>query len=242
MDLDPIIHQGLKISKCGTCNLCCDGSLFTAGFVPLIDFTETANCFPIVFHKIYGEYWPGMIYALKPGLPCPYLDQKNKQCSIYHTFRPVACHHFPFRFKAKEFAEKPPFVSFPYTLEMDERCPSLGKNQSGQILLNRDGSLSEDFIESIRVPSRVDFVQETQRFCRQLDRFQLFKKKSFKLKSKTGKKKRGSRYLIIDKSRLFEHYPEFYRQYAPYIDAHWKSLKKPRKLIESVYRDGGKGG
>jgi Fe-S-cluster containining protein len=233
MDLDPEKHQGLVFSQCGTCNLCCDGSLFTAGFVPLMDFVETANCFPIVFHKIYGEYWPGMIYAVRSGVPCPYLDREKKCCTIYDTFRPVACHHFPFRFKAKESADSEPFSGFPFILEMDERCPALEKKLPGQLLINKDGSLSQQFIESIGLPDRVGFVDETRDFCRELDRVNLFKKKKFKHKTQSGRKI-DITYQIIDKKRLKKNYSNLLKVYYPYIAAHWKSLDKFKILIEPV--------
>jgi Fe-S-cluster containining protein len=233
MDLDPKKHKGLVFSQCGTCNRCCDGSLFTVGFVPLMDFVDTANCFPIVFHKIYGEYWPGMIYTLQHGLPCPYMDQEKKQCAIYNTFRPVACHHFPFRFKAKESVDSGPFPGFPFIVEMDERCPAIERDQPGQALINQDGTISQSFIESIGLPSKVGFVEETRDFCRELDRYDLFKKKKFKQLTESGKKIKTV-YHIIDKKRLKKGYPDLLSRYEPYLAAHWLSLEKPKQLIESA--------
>ncbi|MBF0454802.1 MAG: SapC family protein [Magnetococcales bacterium] len=233
MDLNPEKHQSLVFTQCGTCNQCCDGSLFTAGFVPLSDFVETADCFPIVFHKIYGEYWPGMIYALKPGLPCPYLDLEKKRCSIYHTYRPVACIHFPFRFKAKPVAEIGPFPGYPFNLEIDERCPALVNNVPGTRLIEDDGTLSQPFLQGLSEPKQVDFVEETQQFCRQLGRFGLFKKKKFKHKDSSGKKSKIS-YQIVDKKKIEQEYPDLFKRYAPYLMAHWRSLDKPKKLIESM--------
>ncbi|MBF0194918.1 MAG: SapC family protein [Magnetococcales bacterium] len=233
MDLDPQKHKGMVFSKCGECNSCCDGSLFTVGFVPLIDFIETAKYFPIVFQKIYGEYWPGMIYTLQAGVPCPYLDHKKKRCSIYNTHRPVACRHFPFRFKAKGSVEREPFVGFPFLIEMDDRCPALETDSPGLALLDESGNISMSFINSIGMPDRIDFVEETRDFCRKLDFYRLLKRKKFKLKTESGKKV-TSTYHVIDKNRLNSGYEDLKSQYTPYIYAHHQSLKAPKILIESA--------
>ncbi|MBF0380810.1 MAG: SapC family protein [Magnetococcales bacterium] len=233
MDLDPEKHKGMVFSQCGECNNCCDGSLFTVGFVPLIDFVDTAKYFPIIFQKIYGEFWPGMIYTLLPGLACPYLDRQKKRCTIYDTHRPVACHHFPFRFIAKKRVEEEPFAGFPYTLEMDERCPALEVNSPGTQLLNEDGSLADNFVASIGAPKKTDFVEETRDFCRKLDFYGLFTKKRFYQQTEEGQKITVV-YHVIDKQRLKTGFKDIKKQYNPYIKAHLKSLKKPKELIESV--------
>ncbi|MBF0448574.1 MAG: SapC family protein [Magnetococcales bacterium] len=231
MDLDPQNHCQLVFSECGTCTQCCDGSLFTSGFVPLMDFDGTADCFPIVFHKIYGKYWPGMIYTLKLGIPCPYLDSKQKRCRIYQTYRPVACIHFPFRFKAKQRIDQPPFVGFPFNLEMDERCPALTYHLPGQPLLTTDGSLSPAFLKQMAVPKQTDFVEVTQAFCREIDQYGLFVKKKFKRNTASGKPIKAV-FRVIDRPRLEADHPALLQRYEPYLMAHWRSLDKPRKLIE----------
>ncbi|MBF0444514.1 MAG: SapC family protein [Magnetococcales bacterium] len=233
MDLDPQKHKGMVFSQCGECNSCCDGSLFTVGFVPLIDFIETAKYFPIVFQEIYGEYWPGMIYTLQSGLPCPYLERRKKRCTIYNTHRPVACRHFPFRFKAKDSADREPFVGFPFIIEIDNRCPALEIGSPGLSLLNEQGNISKLFITDIGMPERVDFVEETRDFCRKLALYGLFKKKKFKQQTESGKKITVV-YQVIDKKKLNIAYEDMLNRYSPYIKAHWQSLKKPKKLIESV--------
>jgi Fe-S-cluster containining protein len=233
MDLDPQKHKGMVFSKCGECNSCCDGSLFSVGFVPLIDFIETAKLFPIVFQEIYGEYWPSMIYTLQPGLPCPYLDRVKKCCSIYSTYRPVACRHFPFRFKAKDSADREPFVGFPFIIEMDDRCPALEIDTPGLSLLNEHGNISKQFIADIGMPKRIDYVEETRNFCRKLDLYGLLKKTNFQQQTESGKKITAE-YHIIDKKSLEIGYDDLQNQYSPYINAHWQSLEKPKKLIESA--------
>ena len=232
MDLDPERDVELRFTACGSCSSCCDGSLFTVGFVPLMDFIETAKCFPIVFHKIYGEYWPGMIYSLRPGLPCPYLDAKKQRCTIYETFRPVACTNFPVRFKAKDSAAREPFVGFPFTLELDERCPGLERGVPGTRFLDAAGSLTMEFLDSMQIPSRIGFVEETRSFCRELNRYGLFKKKKFKRKG-AGSKGIKAIYQIADKKRLEQEYPELLEKYSSYLVAHWSSLQRLKKLIES---------
>ncbi len=203
LTLDAKRHAGWVLRECGDCSRCCDGSLFTAGLVPLADFAATARHFPIVFYRIGADFLPAMLYALKPGRPCPYLDAAARRCRIYDDGRPLGCVHFPFRLFLKEKPSDPPFPGLPAHLEMDERCPSLGQgdenDQNALPLLDTTGQPTDQFLNNLPLPDETAALEKTRRFCQWLDMLNLLQKREMK----TGRKKpKKIKFWQVDPKRL----------------------------------------
>ena len=200
--LDPRQHADWTLDDCGPCSRCCDGSLFTAGLTLLEEFAATARHFPIVFHRFGPEYLPGMFYTLEPGRPCPYLDDLARRCTIYDDGRPMACIHFPFRLFLKDRPQASPFPGFPAHLEMDGRCPGLGPGATGAPLVTENGEPAA-IVRDLPLPTESGGLEKTREFCDRLAGLDLLvRKKRRRPDGKPGKKRKKTKYWVVDAARL----------------------------------------
>ncbi|MBF0368801.1 MAG: SapC family protein [Magnetococcales bacterium] len=202
--LDPAQHRELTFTDCNGCTLCCDGTAFTVAFVPLPEIPLACRHFPVVFHKIGDNYWPGLFYTLKKKTLCLHLDPQSGRCQIYEE-RPISCASFPFHPSTPTPDEKPPFDNFPFVIEMDEQCPALqqdGDHSEGMAILEsqKPNHLTEQMIQGFLRPERTDLEGQTVRFGRRLEGLGLLVKAKRVVK-RPGKKKISQKYFVVDPTR-----------------------------------------
>lgn len=78
---------------CGECRDCCNGKLFSIGYVTFSDFKNIIRLFPTAFDFENKRFI--FFYSLVPLVGCHYF--RDNECSVYNIIdRPDACVNFPF--------------------------------------------------------------------------------------------------------------------------------------------------
>lgn len=138
--LNPKAHGKTAFGGCDTCTLCCDGSTYTCANVLLDEMFDTAKLFPVVFSKTDQNLSLTLLYTLKRGIPCPYLEKETGHCEVYDSIRPRACKIYPFNIKEIPSGQ---VDNTAYAVVFDSRCPGIGEgDEDGTKLIGEDGKLS----------------------------------------------------------------------------------------------------
>ncbi|MEE4355242.1 MAG: SapC family protein [Desulfococcaceae bacterium] len=182
-------HADMTFLGCDNCTMCCDGSTYTSANVLLDEMFDTAKLFPIVFSKNEEKLSLSLLYTLAKGVPCPYLDMKNRLCSVYDSVRPRACKIYPFNVRGMAASGK----NLSYSLVFDSRCPGLSeKKEAGTPLLGKDGKLSQKisdtFVGENMLRNYQNNLQRTERFLHLVKEYDLLTEQQYNIvdQSDTG--------------------------------------------------------
>jgi Fe-S-cluster containining protein len=133
-------HAKLVFVGCENCEAeCCNGNTFSLSSILLSEVQNSAKLFPIVFIERDKKIEMKIIYSLKKGVPCLYLDSESKKCTIYDRIRPFTCTIYPFDLKFKVMRESKQYS----TISFDPRCKGLQESEKGTQILKDNGELSE---------------------------------------------------------------------------------------------------
>lgn len=144
--LSAIDHAHMVFAGCGGCTMCCDGSTYTHAGVLLDELFDTAKLFPVAFTRNKDEISLQLIYTLRKGVPCPYLEMESKRCKAYDSVRPRACKTYPFNVSERPQAATAG-AQITYSVVFDTRCPGVRQDQEGIPLIGEDGMLSSQITQ-----------------------------------------------------------------------------------------------
>lgn len=238
-------HGDLGFVGCGDCTMCCDGSTYTCAGVLLDELFDTAKLFPVVFSKTDDRINLILMYTLRKGVPCPYLDTQKQLCKVYDSIRPRACKIYPFNIR--EMPGQDP-KNPQYSVVFDARCPGLKNGAAGTPLIGEDGRLSQpitrNFIGEHMMRRYRRNVINTQIFLRMVRELDLLVEERFLLTDITVQGRAGmnsAQIWKISEEKLAALSKEaviklHQRGYFNAIYTHLNSLRNLGKLIESDHQ------
>lgn len=144
---NPQKHAPLRFTGCGECTKCCDGSLFNSAILLVDELADATRLFPTIFTVHGKELRMALVYTLKSGVPCPYLDTEKKRCSIYDTARPRACRNFPFNAELVGNQGTQTATGYRYSFSFDTRCPAIKEADEGIPLVKDGKELSPEILD-----------------------------------------------------------------------------------------------
>ena len=144
----PMMYRKNKLAFVGCSNcpkLCCNGTQFNSARVLLDELQDVARFFPVVFQTDYDKKTGmGLLFSLKKGVPCPYLDSESEKCAIWDKGRPPVCRSYPFmfNFKTAEGLQK----QFGIYLE-NKFCPGIKESSEGIRIFADTGEISVEILD-----------------------------------------------------------------------------------------------
>lgn len=173
-------HANMTFAGCDDCSKCCDGSVFTIANVLLNEMFDTAKLFPVVFFQKDDQLSLSLIYTLKRGVPCPYLDAESGWCNVYDSVRPRACKTFPFNVQGNGGANG----RINYSVVFDSRCPAVRESENGVPLIE-EGKMSQKIINDFIDPSILqDYAKNfnyTREFLNIVSKYKLLEKIDYEI-------------------------------------------------------------
>ncbi len=173
-------HGKHVFAGCDDCTRCCDGGLYTCANVLLDEMFDTAKLFPVVFSRTGDNINLTLLYTLKKGIPCPYLDMETQNCSVYDSVRPRACKIYPFNIKE---VAAPQADTVSYAVVFDSRCPGVRVDAEGIPLIGENGKLSDtvtsQFIGDDMLRRYKQNLLNTQTFLKLVKEYDLLVEQSY---------------------------------------------------------------